>query len=111
MITSIKRWWKRRKIKLAEEDAKFQRWEQEQENKQKRAELKKSKTPWVTITGENPTEEGLKLELDWNDAFIEMLRESGYKGISEDQLVGKWLLQLQQQLVSGEDDEQESKFE
>lgn len=62
-----------------------------------------SAEPWVEIYSESfdPTK-GIKLELDWNDAFIQYLRDNGITGIDEDTIVQKWLavisLDLSQQL-------------
>lgn len=49
--------------------------------------------PWVTILGEyNPKEglSGLGVELDWNDLFIEELKESGYTGLNDIELIRQY---------------------
>lgn len=50
--------------------------------------------PWVGvlhseyIPGEGT--DGFSFELDWNDAFVEMLAKSGYEGANSDQIVEQW---------------------
>jgi hypothetical protein len=50
--------------------------------------------PWVAIvsdgldTGAGPS--GFYFEFDWNDQWIAMLREHGYEGVSEEELMEKW---------------------
>ena len=49
--------------------------------------------PWVTITGEFDPKEGLNglgIELDWNDLFIEELREEGYTGLTDLELIRQY---------------------
>ena len=61
---------------------------------------KASDQPWVTIIGEsiNP-EKGIKIELDWNDAFVKYLKANGYNGSDEETVVGKWLVHLYKHLA------------
>ena len=53
-----------------------------------------SKEPWVTIVGESVTKDGLKLELDWNDAFVKFLKAQGVVGNDDTQIVQKWLAMI-----------------
>jgi hypothetical protein len=71
----------------AEEDARLKAEE----------ELKAQQEPWVDIKGwvESP-EHGLKIELDYNAAFVTYLRDAGIKGIDDDQIVQKWLAMVSQ---------------
>lgn len=56
---------------------------------------KESDEPWIDFTGGDiDPEKGVELKFDWNDAFIDQLRAQGYKGITETELVGQYLLQL-----------------
>jgi len=54
--------------------------------------------PWVHILNitpdstDNPSHGNM--ELDWNDKFVEDLRESGYEGASDEQVVDLWLVDL-----------------
>lgn len=50
-----------------------------------------SKEPWVTVVGETVTEDGIKLELDWNKAFVKFLKAQGVTGSDETQIIQKWL--------------------
>lgn len=65
---------------------------------------KDSKDPWVVIRGEaiDPVR-GLKLDLDWNAAFINHLRVQGVKGTSDEDVVAFWLTMIHQQLLGAED--------
>jgi hypothetical protein len=48
--------------------------------------------PWVEIKSAEYNEiHGFKIELDWNEAFIQYLKESGIKGRNEEEVVQKWL--------------------
>lgn len=48
--------------------------------------------PWVNIssTTYDPVK-GFRIELDWNDAFIQHLRDGGVKGRNDEEVVQKWL--------------------
>lgn len=65
---------------------------------------KDSKEPWVVIRGESiDPVKGLKLELDWNEAFIHHLRAQGVKGTSDEDVVAFWLTMINQQLLGAEE--------
>lgn len=71
----------------AEEDARIKAEE----------ELKAQQEPWVDIKGwVESAEHGLKIELDYNAAFVTYLRDAGIKGIDDDQIVQKWLAMVSQ---------------
>jgi hypothetical protein len=51
--------------------------------------------PRVTIVSSGITESGTThIELDWNDDFIANLRNAGYVGDDEEDMVNQWLNQL-----------------
>ena len=50
--------------------------------------------PWVTIVGETMSDEGIKIELDWNDAFVKYLKAQGVAGTDDTQIVQKWLAMI-----------------
>lgn len=55
------------------------------------AEIKKE--PWVDVKNVDVNAEDPKqgfMELDWNDEFVKMLMDSGYKGKSDEDIVNKW---------------------
>lgn len=57
---------------------------------------KKSSEPWVEIISENYDEatKQVQINLDWNPAFIKMLRQNGYTGRDEAEIVDKWFKRL-----------------
>ena len=65
---------------------------QEKERKRVLEELKSKEEPWVDIRGMVPDpEHGVKIELDWNDAFVKYLRANGIDGPTDDIVVQRWL--------------------
>lgn len=63
-------------------------------------ERRKSDEPWVNIRSANfDSEKGIKIELDWNEAFVKHLRASGIKGATDDIVVQKWLAFLYEDLI------------
>jgi len=50
--------------------------------------------PWVGIVGDGYNAEegvnGLHMELDWNQQWVEFLRKNGYQGHNDDQIVEQW---------------------
>lgn len=59
-----------------------------------------STEPWVEIrSAEFNENRGIRIELDWNDAFVNHLKESGIKGSNEEEIVQKWLAFLYQDLI------------
>ncbi len=56
--------------------------------------MKKSVDPWVDIQGWVETEQGVRIELDWNDAFVKHLKNEGITGADDDQVVQKWVTLL-----------------
>lgn len=63
---------------------------EEQLNDDERAQ-KESDQPWVKIVGDRVTEDGIKIDLDWNEAFIKHLVSCGISGKDDTQIVQKWL--------------------
>lgn len=51
-----------------------------------------SDEPQVAIvsSGLDPVQ-GIRIELDWNDSFIEYLKASGFEGPDEESIVQRWL--------------------
>jgi hypothetical protein len=50
--------------------------------------------PWVDIISseynDNDGSDGFSFDLDWNDAFIDLLKNEGYNGISPEAIVEQW---------------------
>lgn len=62
---------------------------------------KNSPEPWVEVVGESiDPVRGIQIKLDWNDAFIQYLKENGITGKDEDTAIQKWLALLYHDLVS-----------
>lgn len=74
-------------------------WELDTETKRiqklierEREKAKASDEPWIEITGERYNEDTKEVEmnLDWNNAFVKMLRENGYSGHGDSEIVNRW---------------------
>ena len=73
---------------------------------------KNSDEPWVQVIGESvDPKQGIKIELDWNDAFVTYLRRNGYTGSSEETIVQKWLAHLYQHLIEKMNPDKRGDFE
>ena len=66
-----------------------------------RPDFKDSVEPHVEIISDriDPVK-GLVIELDWNDAFVQYLKDSGFEGRDEETIVHKWLSVLYQDMIS-----------
>ena len=65
--------------------------------KKKNKKAKKSEEPIVKVLNLNVNPENPRngfFELDWNDEFVNMLRQSGYEGQSEEEIVDRWFQTL-----------------
>lgn len=56
--------------------------------------MKDSENPWVDIKGWATDEQGVRVELDWNQAFVEYLKVNGITGTTDDEIVQKWITYL-----------------
>lgn len=69
--------------------------------------MKYSKEPWMQfVSGKIDPDKGVELSIDWNTAFIEQLKQNGYTGISELQIVSKYIASVAnkcQQSVHGDE--------
>ena len=57
----------------------------------------KSEKPWVKVLDMNVNPENPRngfFELDWNDEFVNMLKQSGYLGASDEEIVDRWFQTL-----------------
>lgn len=79
-------------------------------------ELRQSEEPWVDIKGMvSDPKHGIKLELDWNPAFIRYLKENGIEGPNDEIVVQRWLQLVSTEVstdlgLQGEDDPTDSRF-
>lgn len=125
MFKALSDWWNRDKIReqriMAELERYSQALTQEREERAKvEAELadakrevglvrlkeeadrakREGKEPWVEIKSADHNEvRGIQIELDWNPAFIQYLKENGITGRDEETAVQKWLAFLYQDLI------------
>jgi hypothetical protein len=68
--------------------------------------------PWVQIIGDSvDPDRGIKIELDWNPAFVTYLKNSGYSGTSDEAIVQKWLAHLYKHVIEKLSDTQTNEFE
>ncbi len=69
------------------------------------AQMKISADPWVDIQGWVTTEQGVRVELDWNDSFVAHLKSEGIKGADDDQVVQRWVTLLLRDMSEQLDEE------
>lgn len=56
--------------------------------------------PWVNLkSAEYDPATGFRIDLDWNDAFIQQLKDSGIDGPNEDIIIQKWLAFLYEDIL------------
>jgi hypothetical protein len=105
------RWWKTaeeirnevldqvRKEREEERIIEQKRIEEQKAEEEKIAE-EKAKEPWVDIRGiMEDKKHGIKVDLDWNDAFVDYLRENGITGADDEIVVQKWITMLYRDLI------------
>lgn len=53
---------------------------------------KASEEPFIEVLSESFDEEtGIQIKLDWNDAMINYLKRNGYRGVTDDEIVEKYV--------------------
>ncbi len=65
--------------------------------KKKNTKSKKSEEPIVKVLNLNVNPQNPRngfFELDWNDEFVNMLKQAGYLGASEEEIVDRWFQTL-----------------
>lgn len=76
-------WWKRWRANKIED-----------ENEREKAIATLDKEPWVKVLEVEFADPGHpsigSMELDWNDQFVEMLKENGYSGRTQEEIVDMW---------------------
>jgi hypothetical protein len=81
------------------------------EPKPKKVSPKDSNEPWVNVINTNFDQgnpnQGF-MELDWNQPFIVFLKEHGYTGKNDEEIVDKWFTDLCKNI--GQQLDEESKF-
>lgn len=125
MIQKFKDWWNRDAIRAAENAAALARIEarftaQEQAKKAIELELadvneelsvrrqqdeadeakRNGIEPWVEIKSDNVDPvKGIQIELDWNEAFVQYLKDNGITAKTDESIVQKWVAMLYQDLM------------
>lgn len=125
MWNVVKEWWNRDKIRQQRMMEELERYSQalteareaearvKQELEQAKDEVgiyrlkeetdrlkREGKEPWVEIKSADHSEvKGIQIELDWNDAFIQYLKDNGITGRDEETVVQKWIAFLYQDLI------------
>jgi hypothetical protein len=99
---------------LATEEATLRREEEEVERQKYFKKMQASPDPWVEIVTWTNTDQGVKVSLEWNDAFIGFLKVEGITGADENQVVQKWVAMLLHNVADDMDNsitpEDESEF-
>lgn len=93
------------------EETKARREKEKAEQSKYIATMKDSPDPWVEIVGWVYTNEGVKIELEWNNAFVDYLRSNGVSGSDEDQVVQKWVTVLLRDMADRMDENGNNNFE
>lgn len=57
----------------------------------KNKKIQDSTKPFFRLDVKEQTEDGIQVEMDWNKAFISNLRDLGYPGINDEQVVEGYL--------------------
>ena len=64
-----------------------------------------NKQPWVAVLDTHVNPENPRngfFELDWNEYFITMLRENGYTGVTEEEIMDQWFQDLCKEIGNDE---------
>jgi hypothetical protein len=99
MLKTIKNFFKTKKEKEAE------KYTVEAEPLDPKEAATAKKEPWVTVlrTHVNPdSPRNGFFELDWNEYFVLMLRNNGYTGVTEEEIVDQWFSDLCREVGSEE---------
>lgn len=62
--------------------------------------MKNSEEPWVEVRAiVHDPKLGIKVDMDWNDAFIVYLKQNGFTGVDDDQIIQKYIAILMKNMV------------
>lgn len=73
--------------------------------------MKQSKEPWVDVTGWSEEDNGVRVELEWNDALIDFLKVNGVTGTDDEQIVQQWITLLLRDMSDQIEENVSNKFE
>ena len=63
------------------------------------------KEPWVAVLATHVNKENVRngfFELDWNEYFVVQLKQSGYTGATEEEIVDQWFSELCRNVAADE---------
>lgn len=104
-------------LKSEDERKRQEKIRQREEDKKSRdsyvERMKTSDEPWVDIIGFVDTPQGVRVELDWNGAFVAYLRENGVRGTDDEQVVQRWITLLLRDMAEQMEEEipEQSEYE
>ena len=100
------------KISTSEKNKIIQDYLKKEEEKKALASGKYGDEPWVDVKAAviDP-EKGAKIELDWNDAFINYLKDYGYTGVDENAIIQKYIAVLLRSITEDMVADQKNQFE
>lgn len=93
------------------EESKAQREQQRKAYEEYVERMKASTEPWVDVVGWSETDQGVKVELDWNDAFVDYLRANGVTGTDDEQIVQKWVTLLLRDMADNIEERFDGEYE
>lgn len=93
------------------EKKKQQREEEKKAHEEYVEKMKESDQPWVEVIGISEDDKGVKVELEWNDAFVDYLRENGISGTDEEQVIQRWVTLLLRDMADQMEEKQDSTYE
>lgn len=86
------------RIKLeAENTLKSAQEEQRQSSLSAKELATEKKEPWISVLDTHIDKDNLRngfFELDWNEYFVLQLKQAGYKGQSDEEIVDSWFCEL-----------------
>lgn len=99
--------------RVYEEKEKELRQEQEDlEHANYVATMKESDEPWVEMVGDvRDTQKGQRVQLEWNNAFISHLKDAGFKGVDDEQIIQQYLAMLLRDTTDKYEDRYGSDYE
>lgn len=87
----IKSFFEKRRIKKENYAAYEKRMIEEEEKKK----IQDSDEPYLSILSDTMDKDGnVTMVMDWNQAFIKRLRDAGFRGITDDQVIDAYLYRL-----------------
>ena len=71
-------------------------------NSKLREERMNSDDPWIEVLGDEYDEETqqVNVKLDWNKAFVKVLRTNGYSGSNDESIINRYLKSLSESLAA-----------